>query len=143
MRRSRHGFTVLECCAAAAVLGVALTMVVALLTSLVRQREGATRHAQAVILADNLLERLTAEPYEAITAERAELVRQTANVADLFPHGEAAIRLSDVAGPLAGKRIEVELSWQAGRDAPASRHHVATWVYAGIGSNVGQVEGTK
>jgi Tfp pilus assembly protein PilV len=143
MRRSRYGFTVIESCAAAAVLAAALTVVVSLLISVVRQREGATCHAQAVILADNLLERLTTESYEAITTERAELVRQAANVDDLLPQGDAAMRVSDVTGPPAGKRIEVEVSWRAGSNGPLSRHQVVTWVYAGADGIVGEAEGTK
>jgi hypothetical protein len=120
----------IESCAAAAVLGAALVVVAALLTSLARQRQGASRHAQAVIVADNLLERLTATPYEAVTPEQAEFVLRASNVAELLPHGEAKIRLSEVAGPPAGKRIEVDVSWRAG-GGPSSRHWVATWVYKG------------
>jgi hypothetical protein len=120
----------IESCAAAAVLGAALVVVVTLLTSLGRQRQGASRHAQAVIVAENLLERLTAAPYEALTPE-AESVRRASNVAEFLPDGEAKIRLSDVAGTPAGKRIEVEVSWRPAGGGPPSRHQVATWVYEG------------
>jgi type II secretory pathway pseudopilin PulG len=143
MRPSRHGFTLIESCAAAAMLAVALGVLVALLTSVVRQRQGAARHAQAMIVADNLLERLTAEPYAAITAERAEVLRLASNVAELLPQGRAEIKITDAAGRPDGKRIEVEVSWRATDNGPPSKHQVATWVYEAAAAVAYQAEGTK
>ncbi|MGH7192720.1 MAG: hypothetical protein ACREJM_04200, partial [Candidatus Saccharimonadales bacterium] len=71
-RSLRQGFTVIECCAAAAMLLATLTVVASLLTTVARQRQTATWQARAIIEADNLLERLTAEPYAALTPGRIE-----------------------------------------------------------------------
>jgi prepilin-type N-terminal cleavage/methylation domain-containing protein len=129
MRRSRQGFTLIESCAAAAILAAALSVAVGLLTSVARQRQGASRHAQAVIVADNLLERLTSEPYEALTAERADEVRRQSEIAGLLPNGEVQIRLGEASGSPPAKRIEVDVIWRTTGTGSPSHHNVATWVY--------------
>lgn len=118
----------IESCAAAAILAAALAIAVGLLTSVARQRQGASRHAQAVVIADNLLLRLTNEPYGALTADRADEIRRQA-VSEMSPDGDLAVRVTDVSGSLPGKRIEVDMMWRAGGTAPSSHHTVATWVY--------------
>ena len=128
MRRSRKGFTMIESCAAAAILAAALAIAVGLLTSVARQRQGASRHAQAVVIADNLLQRLTSEPFAAITPDRAEEIRREA-VAEIAPDGDLAIHVTDVTGSPAARRIEVDVTWRAGGTAPYRHHTVATWVY--------------
>jgi Tfp pilus assembly protein PilV len=129
MRTSRSGFTLIESCVASALLVAALAAVVGLLAAVARQRQGASCHAQAVIIADNLLEQLTAEPYDALTPERADEIQRAANAVELIPGGDAAIRLSDASGSLVAKRIEVEVTWRLSGTAPPSHHAVATWLY--------------
>jgi type II secretory pathway pseudopilin PulG len=128
MRRPREGFTMIESCAAAAILAAALAIAVGLLTSVARQRQGASRHARAVVIADNLLQRLTNEPYRALTADRADEIRRQA-VSEMLPDGDMAVRITDVSDSLPGKQIEVDVTWRAGGTAPYRHHTVATWVY--------------
>lgn len=123
----RPGFTVIECCAAAALLAAALTVVVSLLTSVARQRQAAGWQAQAVIEADNVLERLTAEPYAALSNEHVESMNLSAIVAERLPNGAVGAHLDEEAGR---KRIEVKISWRGPRSEQARRHRVVTWVYA-------------
>ncbi|HVA45202.1 MAG TPA: hypothetical protein VNH11_02350 [Pirellulales bacterium] len=128
MRRSRSGFTLVESCAAAALLAAALTIVVALLTSVARQRQSAGLHAKAVVAADNLLERLTAGAYDSITPQRADELRQASKIAEQLPDGTVALRVAAIDGSPPGKRIEVDVHWRSGSRG-ASRHRVATWVF--------------
>ncbi|HQU45407.1 MAG: hypothetical protein B7Z73_14285 [Planctomycetia bacterium 21-64-5] len=128
MRRSRSGFTLVESCAAAALLAAALTIVVALLTSVARQRQSAGLHAKAVVAADNLLERLTAGPYDSITPQRADELRQASKIAEQLPDGTVALRVAAIDGSPPGKRIEVDVHWRSGSGG-ASRQRVATWVF--------------
>lgn len=125
----RRGFTLIESCAAAALLAAVLGIAVALLTSIARQRQSASLHAKAIIIADNLLERLTAEPFDAITADRANELQQASSLRELLPDGMAAITVTDVDGPPPGKRIEVKLEWQARAGGAPSQYTVATWVF--------------
>lgn len=129
MTRRRAGFTLIESCAAAALLVAAISLSVALVTSLARQRQAASLHAQAVLSADNVLERLTSEPYEAITDERAAEVCRDARVAEMLPGGDVHVTVASESGSPPGKRIEVELVWQADGSGASRRHQVVTWVY--------------
>lgn len=129
MKRTRAGFTMVECCAAATVLLAALVLAVGLLTGVARQRQAASAHAQAIVVADNLLERITGEPYSRVAAERADEWRRESNVDELLTDGAASIDVSDEAGSPPGKRIAVEVTWRATPTGPLSRHQVATWVY--------------
>lgn len=129
MKQHRSGFTLLESCAAAVVLMAALTTVVPVLISLARQRQEASRHAQAVILADNLLERITAEPYDSITDLFAGEIAKRANLAESLPQGQTTVQVTPEVGPPAGKRIQVDVVWQTTQSTPSSKIQVATWVY--------------
>ena len=129
MKRARTGFTLIESCAAAALLAATLAMVVALLTSVARQRQAAERHAKALIVADNLLERLTGEPYESITADRADELLQAAEVLEMLPDGAVAIKVAEENKPPARKRIEVDVTWPSAGSRTTAKHQVATWVY--------------
>lgn len=126
-RMRRSGFTVIECCAAAALLAAALTVVVTLLTSVARQRQAASWQAQAVIEADNLLERITDEPYAALTSEHIVAMTSSECVAESLPNGAVEAQIDEEAGR---KRIEVKISWRGPRSEQARRHRVVTWVYA-------------
>lgn len=128
--KRRAGFTVIESCAAAAMLVATLTVVVSLLTSIARQRQAAGWHAQAVTEADNLLERLTAEPYTALTAERVEALDLGSRIAQRLPQGAVEARIVEEAGPLERKRIELEISWRGPRSANTQRQRLVTWIYA-------------
>jgi type II secretory pathway pseudopilin PulG len=134
MRRPRAGFTLIESCAAAALLAASLAIVVGLLTSVARQRQAAERHAKALIVADNLLQRLTGEPYAAITTDRADELRQEANRGEALPNSTVAIKVVEDTGPPVGKRIEVDVTWPATGDRTIRRHQVATWVYKAKGN---------
>ena len=129
MSRSRRAFTMVESCVAAVLLAAALGTVVGLLTSVARQRQAASLHAQAVLTADNLLERLTDGPYDSITSEAAEELTQTSAAAGELSDGAVQIRVADEQGTPPRKRIELEVAWRSG-GGRASRHRVATWIFA-------------
>ena len=122
-----------ECCAAAALLAATLAIVVSLLSAVLRQRNAASLHAKALIAADNLLERITSEPYESMTAESVAEFGSASNVAEMLPDGVVEIKVSEESGSPSGKRIEVEIAWRTTGAQPSSRHRVATWVYRAEG----------
>lgn len=129
-RSRRQGFTVIECCAAAAMLLATITVVVSLLSTVARQRQTAHWQAQALLEADNLLERLTAEPYAELTSERVEAMNLDSQIAERLPQGAVDVRLDEQAGPPERKRIAVEIFWRHPRSDQQQRHRLATWIYA-------------
>ena len=118
-----------ESCAAAALLAATLAIVISLLTAVARQRNAADLHAQAVMAADNLLERITSEPYESITAQRVADLKSASNIAEMLPDAVVEAKVSDENGSPPGRRIEVDIGWRTTGASPPSRHKVATWVY--------------
>lgn len=131
MKRTRRtGFTVIECCAAAAMLVATLTVVMTLSAAVARKRQTATWQALAIVEADNLLERLTVEPYADLTSERVVAMDLGSRLAERLPQGTVAVRVDEQAGPPERKRIQVELAWQPPRTDQPRRHRVVTWVYA-------------
>ncbi len=131
MSRSRRaGFTVIECCVAAAMLLATLTVVVSLLTTVARQRQTARWQAQALLEADNFLERLTAEPYADLTAQRVEAMDFDSQIAARLPRGAVEVRVDEEAGPPERKRIAVEITWRQPRSEEPRRQRLTTWVYS-------------
>jgi type II secretory pathway pseudopilin PulG len=133
MTQRRAGFTLIESCAAAALLVGSISLAVALLTSVARQRQSTELHARAVLAAESILERITAEPYDAITDERAAEVCEQLKLNEQLPHGAANVSISAESGSPAGKKIGVEIVWQSAASSAQARHQVVTWVYGGEG----------
>ena len=117
----------IELCAAAALLAVALSAVVSTLAVVARQRRGAELHARALEEADNLLERLTAEPWEAITPERIVQLGFDQLVADALPEGELRIDVVTPADAPATKRIDLAVAWRPAVGKATNQVRLTTW----------------
>ena len=118
-----------ELCATCALLATAIPLTVAALGAVAKQRRGAELRQQAIEEADNLLERLTAEPYAELTPDRLAEVGKAASSEQMLPAGELKLELVEQPGPPEGKRIDVELSWQAGAAKARQRVRLSGWAY--------------
>jgi hypothetical protein len=118
----------IELCVAAAMLAAALSVVVTMLGAVARQRRAAELHARALEEADNLLERLTAEPWEAITPERIAELGFAAKIADSLPEGELRIDMTSPSDAPATRRIDLAVGWRAAVGQSVHRLHLTTWV---------------
>jgi len=94
------------------------------------ERRAAERRVVALLEVSNLLELLTAEPFESITNERAKALAETLPAAKTLPGASWEFEVADSkAGALTGKRISAKLRWNdrsAGWDGPVA---VSCWVY--------------
>jgi Tfp pilus assembly protein PilV len=107
----------IELCVAAALLAAALSAAVTVLGMVARQRRGAELRAQAIEQADNVLERLTAEPWDAITPQRVDAWGLSAKVAAALPDGELSVEMSSPLTNVTTKRIDISVAWSpAGGD---------------------------
>jgi hypothetical protein len=86
-----------------------------------------------VLEADNLLARLTAEPYESLTSQRAAEICEQSPPGEMLVETSATVELvsADSASgkKLAGKKITVAIDWRTSGQGPPARHQVATWVF--------------
>jgi Tfp pilus assembly protein PilV len=127
-RRIRRGTTIIELCVAAALLAAALSVVVSMLGVVARQRRSAELRARALEEADNLLERLTAEPWESITPEQIANLGLAAKVAESLPDGELRIDVTSAPERSTTKRIDLSVAWRPAVGRPANHVRLTTWV---------------
>lgn len=126
---TRRAFTLVETCAAGAMLALALSLTLATIGAMKRQQRTAEWRLQAVEIAENVLERTTSEHWSELTPQRVAELQQEARADELLPDGELQLTLKEQAGPPAGKRIGLELSWRPGRAKDRRRLRLATWVF--------------
>jgi hypothetical protein len=67
---TRRAFTIVELCAAAAMLTAALSLALATLGAMAKQRQAADLRQHAMEMAENVLERATNVPWRELTTER-------------------------------------------------------------------------
>lgn len=124
-----RGFTMVELCAACGLLAVAILLTVATLGAAAKQRRGIEMRQQAIEAADNLLERLTAEPWDQLSDDRLNEIKDALGDEPLPPGGELQLELVEHSGPPAAKRIDVELSWQPSAARIRQRVRLSGWVF--------------
>jgi prepilin-type N-terminal cleavage/methylation domain-containing protein len=123
-----RGFTLPEVLVASAVLGIA--MVASLqIASRLRIVERETEHRRcALVEADNWLERLTATPWDELTAEHVAECRLSEHAAQQLPGGELQIELAAEDAMPQVKHIVVEVRWRDVQGQPAAPLRLAAWV---------------
>ena len=126
---SRRGYLLLEMLAATALVMVLVTIGMQMLTASAHQRL-AMRHRQAAMEeAANLLERIAALRWPQLTTTEIARQRLSDEARQTLPGGALSIELTAEAGPPAGKRVLVTVTW---REAPAAEPlavRLAAWRY--------------
>ena len=95
------------------VMVVAMSLLLNLLSTVAKERKAAERRQRAGLEVANLMERITAHPFDLVTAELArkltisETARQTLRDAELAALVSESAQ--DTAGAPAGKRISISL----------------------------------
>jgi prepilin-type N-terminal cleavage/methylation domain-containing protein len=112
--RGRAGFTLLELMASAVVLGAAAVMTAQVALWSRAAARTADQERLAWHEASNCLERLTAEAYEAVTPARAGQFRLSEECSAALSAGQLTVTVKPVEQTLPGKRITVEVTWEAG-----------------------------
>lgn len=125
----RRGFTLLELMATVILLGTVLLTLAPVLRWAALQRRDADHRQAGLLEVQNALERLTALPYESITAEAAADVRLSDSTRSLLREPRLTISVTETDDEPAGKRVSAELRWQdrAGNDAAPVR--LTTWIF--------------
>ena len=129
--RRRGGFTVIEVAAAVLLLVVAMSLTAQLLGVIAHERRAVGRREVAAREAANLMERLSARPWERLTADAVKDVQLTEPASGALPGAELTVGVdeADAAPGVPGKRLSIRLRWRnrAGEfDAPV---RLTTWVY--------------
>ncbi len=126
---TRRAFTIVELCAAAAMLTAALSLALATLSAMAKQRQAAELRQHAMEMAENVLERSTNVPWRELTTERLARLGAETNAERQLPEGQLELGLTEQSGPPAAKRIALELSWRPGATKDRRTLRLATWIY--------------
>jgi prepilin-type N-terminal cleavage/methylation domain-containing protein len=128
---ARRGFTLIEVTITVVLLAAAMTAIVQVLGWVAAERRATERRQWAIEEAANLMERVTAAPFEAITAESARAVTLSASIKEKLPGPELTL---NVGGPEAvgeGKRVAIAIRWRGRGGTWEAPVRLAAWVYPG------------
>lgn len=117
--RSRsRAYMLVEIVTASVLVGLAMVMTVSMLSTLAYQRRTSERRGWALQEAANVMERLSALPFERLTDETAgAYAKLSASAEKVLPGGRVQATVREEQGGPPMKRIEVAVSWsgKAGR----------------------------
>jgi Tfp pilus assembly protein PilV len=126
----RRGSLLAEVAMATVMLLIGMTLTVKVMGYVGLQRRSAEHRQRAIQEVANVMERLTAYPYEEVTAERARALSISQTAVQSLPDAELAVDVNE-SQPGAGrsaKRIAIRLRWRnrAGEwEAPV---RLTTWI---------------
>ncbi len=129
-RRRRRGSLLAEVAMATVLLMVAMTLTVRVLGWVALERRSAERRQRALMEVANVMERITAYPFEEVTPALASRITLSETARRQLPDSELVLDVSD-GDPAAGRtarRIAIRLRWR-GRggewDAPV---RLTSWI---------------
>lgn len=129
VRSPHRGSLLVELVIAAGMLAVILSLTVRVLGQVGQQRRAAERRQRALVEASNAMERITARPYDEVTAQGAAAVKLSPDTAAALPGAELNVDVRDesISG-VSSRRVAVRLRWKnpAGEwEAPV---RLVTWI---------------
>jgi hypothetical protein len=108
----RRAFTTCEAALAVLLLAVAMTTTVHVLGWVAADRRAIERRQWAIQEAGNLMERLTAQPWETIDADSARALVLSEEVRRKLPEPELTIDVDDRDAGRGAKRLALRLRWR-------------------------------
>lgn len=129
-RPSRRGSMLAEMTIAAAMLSVAMVMTVKVLGYAGQHRRSAEQRQRAMLEASNILERLTADPFDEVNPERARGLRIAPASAGSLPGAELIVEVKEErpGADRAAKRIAVRLRWKGRSGEWEAPVRLTTWI---------------
>ena len=123
----RRGFTLVELTLTVVLLTVAMTTVVQVLGWVATERRAIERRQWAIQEVANLMERLTAEPYDAVTADSARTLALSGSTAAKLPEPELTIEVAEARGE--AKRLAIRLTWRNRAGLRETPVRLTAWIY--------------
>ncbi len=129
----RGGYSLVEMVVAGIVLGVVMTVSLQLLAATSRQQRYAERRQLAAEELANLMERLSAAPYETLDGAAQESWTLSDAVTAHLRDAELGIDIQSTGDDLGGKQISLSLRWRDAGDVMVTPVRLTTWVYPPAG----------
>lgn len=132
-QRRRSGYLLVELIVAGIVLAVVMTVYLQLLSATSRQQRYADHRQLAGEELANLMERITAQPYETIDLEKLQAKELSDSAISHLNEAELNIDVLPVSEPVAGKQISLSLRWRDSGNVFVAPTRLTSWVYAPTG----------
>jgi Tfp pilus assembly protein PilV len=110
-RRHRGAFTACEVALAVFLLAVAMTTTVQVLGWVASERRAVERRQLAIQEVANLMEHVTAQPWDQVTPDSARALSLSEEIRRALPGPELTIDVQESDAPLAEKRVAIRLRW--------------------------------
>jgi hypothetical protein len=126
--RRRPAFAAAEIALSILLLAVVMTTTVHVLGLVAGERRAVERRELAIQEAANVMERLTAEPWDGVTPELARGIALSDGLRRALPGPELAIEVDEKDAAAGSKRVAVRLRWRnraGGWEAPV---RVTAWI---------------
>jgi hypothetical protein len=134
-RSIRRGSMLFEMAIAAAMLSVAMVMTVKVLGYAGQQRRSAEQRQRAMLEVANLMERITGDPFDQVTAERARRLSISPAAASSLTSAELTVDVADEPrGPAPGRsarRVAIRLRWKGRSGEWEAPVRLTTWIERG------------
>jgi hypothetical protein len=112
--RPRPGFTMVEVTLSVFLLAIAMTTTVQIAGTMARERRSVERRSWALHEVANLMERLTAKPWDELTSDSARDASRSLveAIRRKLPGGELSIAVEETHDGIAEKRVAIQLRWR-------------------------------
>lgn len=125
---SRRAFTVVEVALSVFLLAVAMTTTVQVLGWVANERRAAERRQWAIEEVANLMERLTAAPWDQVTVDSARSVTLPEGIRGKLPEPELTIVVDEPEGNPGEKRLAIRLRWRNRAGAWEAPVRLTAWI---------------
>jgi prepilin-type N-terminal cleavage/methylation domain-containing protein len=125
----RHGFTLVELIAAAAMLAVLLATTLKMLHVLGDQQQAADRRALAEQAVEVVGEQIGNLPWDQLTTEAAKRIAIPAPLESHLPGAKLEVSVEAESAPVASKRIRIELTWKNLQGQPSAPVRLTCWAF--------------
>jgi hypothetical protein len=100
-----------------------------MLRALGGQQQATARRALALQTLQGLIEQVGNMPWDKLTPEEVQQTELPAAVKPFLQGAKLAVALREEPGPVAAKRVTMELSWNGSKGQPAGPVRLTTWVF--------------
>jgi Tfp pilus assembly protein PilV len=129
-RWARSGTTLMEVSVALVVLSLAMAALVQLAVLSARQRRVSETRRLAIQEVANQAEHVAALAWEATEPDKLTAWTPSAELSGSAPTAECVIRVTEDAGPPAGRRVHLEVTWADAAGHPVQPVGLTLWKFA-------------
>ncbi len=125
----RRGLTLLELTVAMVILGALMSLCVKWVAAAGGQQREARWREAALREAANVMERLTAQPWEKLSQELASSASLSEEVRGSLPDGALTVQVTEAAGEPPSKEIAVTVRWRPRPETPEAQVRLVAWKF--------------